>query len=135
MRLEIRSLQVELEHQASYMGVFTQHISDMHEDYIRPQENSSNYGCEYVNISSNDIRVRFLAATSFSFNASEYTQEELSTKRHHYELEKSGYTVVCVDYKQSGIGSASCGPFLLEQYQFNERTFDFEFWIKPTQIR
>lgn len=122
-------------HQASYMGIFTQHISDMHEDYIRPQENSSHYGCEYVNISSNDIRVSILAATSFSFNASEYTQEELSTKRHHYELEKSGYTVVCVDYKQSGIGSASCGPFLLEQYQFNERTFDFEFWIKPTQIR
>lgn len=39
-------------HQASYMGVFSQHISEMHEDYIKPQENSSHYGCEYVNISS-----------------------------------------------------------------------------------
>lgn len=122
-------------HQASYMGVFSQPISKMHEDYIKPQENSSHYGCEYVNISSRDIRVSFQAETPFSFNASEYTQEELSAKRHHYELEKSGYSVVCIDYKQSGIGSASCGPFLLEQYQLKEKEFEFEFWIKPTQIR
>lgn len=122
-------------HQASYMGVFSQPISEMHEDYIKPQENSSHYGCEYVNISSSGILVAFQAETPFSFNASEYTQEELSAKRHHYELEKSGYSVVCIDYKQSGIGSASCGPFLLEQYQLKERDFEFEFWIKPTQIR
>jgi beta-galactosidase len=55
------------------MGVFSQHISEMHEDYIKPQENGSHYGCEYVNISSSDIMVRFEAETPFSFNASEYT--------------------------------------------------------------
>ena len=120
-------------HQASYMGVFSQPVSDMHEDYIKPQENSSHYGCEYVKINSSDTLITFEAEKPFSFNASEYTQEELSTKKHHYELEKSEYSVVCIDYKQSGMGSASCGPFLLDQYQLKEREFDFEFWIKPTQ--
>ncbi|MBJ9992401.1 glycoside hydrolase family 2 TIM barrel-domain containing protein [Paenibacillus sp. S28] len=119
-------------HQASYKGVFSQPIGEMHEDYIKPQENSSHWSCDYMNIFSNTIMVKFEAEQPFSFNASEYTQEELSTKKHHYELEKSGYSVVCIDYKQSGIGSASCGPFLLDQYQFNKKEFEFEFWIKPT---
>ncbi|MDY7223277.1 glycoside hydrolase family 2 TIM barrel-domain containing protein [Halalkalibacterium halodurans] len=120
-------------HQASYMGVFRKSISEMHENYIKPQENSSHWGCEYVIINSHDTLVLFEAEKPFSFNASEYTQEELSAKKHHYELEKSGYSVVCIDYKQSGIGSASCGPFLLDQYQLNEKEFEFEFWIKPTE--
>ena len=49
-----------------------------------------------------------------SFNASNYTQEELTNKKHNYELEKLGCTVFCLDYCQSGIGSNSCGPALLE---------------------
>lgn len=117
-------------HRASYAGVFSQNISEMHEDYIKPQENSSHYGCEYMKINSSKTLIKFEADESFSFNASEYTQEELSTKAHNYELEKSGYSVVCIDYKQSGLGSNSCGPSLLEQYQLNEKQFDFEFWIK-----
>ena len=36
-------------------------------------------------------------------------------------------TVFCVDYKMSGVGSNSCGPLLMSQYQLNEETFDFAF--------
>ena len=61
----------------------------------------------------------------FSFNASEYTPEELTEKAHNYELEKAG-CVVCTDYKMSGVGSNSCGPALLEQYRFDEEEFQWE---------
>ena len=67
----------------------------------------------------------------FAFNASVYTQEELSGKAHNYELEESPYTVLCVDYRQSGIGSNSCGPALLEKYQFNEEKFCFQVRLIP----
>lgn len=55
-----------------------------------------------------------------------YTQEELTKKKHSYELEPSGYTVVCLDYAQSGIGSNSCGPVLSEKYQLNQNHFEFD---------
>ena len=67
--------------------------------------------------------------TPFSFNVSPYTQEELASKAHNYELEKCGETVLCVDYKMSGVGSNSCGPLLMPQYQLNEETFDFAFTL------
>ncbi|MGN1090768.1 MAG: glycoside hydrolase family 2 TIM barrel-domain containing protein, partial [Huintestinicola sp.] len=101
-------------HHSSYMGSFSSEISQMHEDYIRPQENSSHCGCKNMTVHSKDISVTFTAPEAFSFSASEYTQEELAGKRHNYELEKSESSVICVDSMMAGVGSASCGPQLDE---------------------
>ncbi len=54
------------------MGRFAADIGDMHEDYIRPQENSSHYGCRYLTVSSEDTSVMFTAGEEFSFNASQF---------------------------------------------------------------
>ncbi len=104
-------------HQASYLGNFTERIENMHEDYLRPQENSSHYGCRHMSVSNGKISVTFTSPETFSFNASEYTQEELSSKRHNFELEKSGSSVICIDSQMAGVGSNSCGPALAEKYR------------------
>ncbi len=118
-------------HQSSYIGLFEQKVSDMFEDYIFPQENSSHCACSYLKLKASDASATpalvITADKSFAFNASEYTQEELTNKMHNYELEKSPYTVLCLDYKQSGIGSNSCGPALLPQYRLEEEHFEFGF--------
>lgn len=85
-------------------------------------ENGSHYNCFTVKVGNLTARGR----KPFSFNASEYTIEELATKKHNYELEKAGCVVVCTDYKQSGVGSNSCGPQLLPQYRFDEEEFVWE---------
>ena len=108
---------------ASYIGVFRAGVDELHEDYVKPQENGSHCGCRYIEISSPEITWR-ADGNGFSFNASRYTQEELGCRRHNTELEKSGYTVLCLDYKQSGIGTNSCGPLPQEKYLINS---DFEY--------
>lgn len=70
-------------------------------------------------------------AETFSFNASVYTQEELTEKDHNYELCESGCTVLCLDYRQNGIGSASCGPRLREEYRLDEEKFTFALTLVP----
>ena len=104
-------------HHSCYMGHFTSDIGDMHEDYIMPQENSSHYNCRYVSVSDGNTSVRFTSDGDFSFNASEYTQEELAAKRHNYELERCGSSVICVDHRMAGVGSNACGPALAERYR------------------
>lgn len=104
-------------HQASWFGEFTADISAMHEDYLRPQENSSHFGCLRAEVTDGDTSVVFASPDGFSFNASEYTQEELAEKRHNYELEKCGSSVICVDSAMAGVGSNSCGPALSEKYR------------------
>ncbi|MGN0692102.1 MAG: glycoside hydrolase family 2 TIM barrel-domain containing protein, partial [Oscillospiraceae bacterium] len=103
--------------QASYMGNFSAKISDMHEDYIRPQENSSHFGCKHMTVTDGRTALRFTSEEPFSFNASEYTEEELAEKRHNFELEKCGSSVICVDSRMAGVGSNACGPALAEKYR------------------
>jgi beta-galactosidase len=119
-------------HRASYMGLFNETVTALHVDYIKPQENGSHYGCEYLKITDHDCAgLEFSNHPFFCFNASHYTQEELTKKRHNFELEESDYTVICVDSLQSGVGSNSCGPKLLSQYRFDAEEFDFSLDISP----
>lgn len=113
-------------HLSTYMDSFEASISSMHEDYIFPQENGSHFNTEEVCVSCGDKKLIAMSNTPFSFNASEYTQEELAEKGHNFELEKCGYKVLCLDYKQDGIGSNSCGPEPLDCYRFSEKKFSFD---------
>ena len=111
---------------AGYHGVFQTAVEDMHEDYLRPQENGSHTDCDYVKLSGKDQSIYAVSAQTFSFNASVYTQEELTKKAHSYELEPCGSTVLCLDYAQNGIGSNSCGPELSKKYRLDQKNFEFD---------
>ena len=118
-------------HQAASHGLYQANIDDLHEDYIRPQENGSHYDCEYVELNNSRYGIVASAENAFSFNASYYTQEELEKKTHNYELTESDSVVFCVDYALNGIGSNSCGPVVLEQYRFDDVLFRFQFTLIP----
>ena len=118
-------------HQAASHGLYRANVGDLHEDYIRPQENGSHYDCEYVELNNSRYGIVASAEKAFSFNASYYTQEELEKKTHNYELTESDSVVFCVDYALNGIGSNSCGPVVLEQYRFDDVLFRFQFTLIP----
>lgn len=118
-------------HQAASHGLYQANVDDLHEDYIRPQENGSHYDCEYVELNNSRYGIVASAEKAFSFNASYYTQEELEKKTHNYELTESDSVVFCVDYALNGIGSNSCGPVVLDQYRFDDVLFRFQFTLIP----
>ena len=118
-------------HQAASHGLYRADVGDLHEDYIRPQENGSHYDCEYVELNNSRYGIVAFAEKAFSFNASYYTQEELEKKTHNYELIESDSVVFCVDYALNGIGSNSCGPVVLDQYRFDDVLFRFQFTLIP----
>lgn len=118
-------------HQAASHGLYHANVDDLHEDYIRPQENGSHYDCEYVELNNSRYGIVVSAQNAFSFNASYYTQEELEKKTHNYELTESDSVVFCVDYALNGIGSNSCGPVVLDQYRFDDVLFRFQFTLIP----
>ena len=118
-------------HQASCHGLFRSKVAQMHEDYIRPQENGSHYDCDYVELTNGQCGIAAVSKNPFSFNASVYTQEELERVSHNYELKESDSIVFCMDYAMNGIGSNSCGPDVLDKYRFAEEAFQFQFELNP----
>ena len=114
---------------SSFRSLYKATVSQLHEDYLKPQENGGHYDCSYLKVEDGRVGVA-VTGSSFCFNASNYTQEELTGKMHNFELEKAESTVLCVDAHQSGIGSNSCGPKLDPKYAVPEK-FTFECSIIP----
>ncbi|MBO4997967.1 MAG: beta-galactosidase [Lachnospira sp.] len=118
-------------HQASRHEVYEADITELHEDYIRPQENGSHWDCDYVTAADSSIGLTAVSEKSFSFNASIYSEEELTRKAHNYELDAEDACILCLDYMQSGIGSNSCGPKLSQEFRLDEERFTFEITLVP----
>ena len=118
-------------HYATALGHYKTTPESNHVPYLKPQENGSHYGCREVKVANSADYFTVQSDMPFSMNVSPYSQEELGSKKHQYDLEKSGSTILCVDYKMSGVGSNSCGPVLKEQYRLNETEWD---WSISLQI-
>ena len=118
-------------HHAMALGRYKTTPESNHVPYLKPQENGSHYGCTEVKVANSSDCFTVQSHTPFSMNISPYSQEELGSKKHEYDLEKSGSTILCVDYKMSGVGSNSCGPALKEQYRLSETEWD---WSISLQI-
>ncbi len=113
-------------HLSSWIDFFETTVSGLHEDYIRPQENGA-HRVYAVQIGS----LKVASPSEFSFNASRYTVEDLEKAKHNYELKKEPFVEVHLDYKQSGVGSNSCGQSLLPAYRLDEEVFYFELSLMP----
>lgn len=118
-------------HRASSHGLYCAKVGEMHEDYIRPQENGSHYDCDFVEITDALFGLAAASEKPFSFNVSCYTQEVLEEAEHNYQLQECGSTVLCLDYALNGIGSNSCGPALMDPYRFDDAEFSFQFKLVP----
>lgn len=113
-------------HHAQHLGIFEEDY-DSYEPFIKPQENNSHYNTEWIDLPT--LRVDALDAP-LSFNASCFSQEQLTKVKHNHELEAEDRLILCIDGKMSGIGSGSCGPQLLEKYQTLDEQFTFDFALK-----
>ncbi len=115
---------------AACFGCFAAAVAELHEDYLMPQENGAHGGCDLMTITDGEHTLAVTGSKPFSFNASHYTQEELTAKQHNFELEECGATVLCLDYSHNGIGSNSCGPEPLPQYRLEPERIEFDFQLR-----
>ncbi len=112
-------------HHGSYMGMFESNVEKEYVSYIKPQEHGNHYNTKYLNLGA----YSFVSGKGFECNVSKYTSQEMTEKKHDYELEEDLYTNVRIDYKVSGIGSGSCGPQILDKYRLKDRSIHMEFAI------
>ena len=120
---------------ASYDGLFSYKVSEAVCPYIKPQEYGSHADTRMVRLSSCSGRLSVVSLSRpFSFSALRYSQEQLTGKMHDYELKSEDRISVCIDYKQDGIGSNSCGPDLDREYALDELEFSFSFTLKAEEV-
>ena len=120
-------------HRASHMGRFVSTVEEQAEPYIRPQEQGNHHACTFAELTAPDgTGLRAEGRPCFDFSALPYSAEELEAAPHRYDLPSSSGTVWSLDYRQSGIGSNSCGPALAEAYRLGEKAFTFAVQLSPS---
>ena len=123
--------------QATKQGLFECTVTEHFESYVRPQENMAHVDTAFLEIRTKNGEGVLANGTEksprFSFNCSRFTTEQLTEAKHTYELCPFDETVVHIDYKQSGIGSNSCGPRLDDRYRMTDKRLRFSFQL--TSVR
>ena len=119
-------------HLSTKLGEYRMTVTENYEPYVFPQENSSHWGCRWADVMTvAGHGLLFTSGDTFSFNASHYSPEQLTKMAHHYELQREPETTVIVAFRESGLGSNSCGPGLEEKYMVGKCDFSASVTIKP----
>lgn len=116
-------------HAAGRFGIWSAPAESLRVEYAVPQETGSHMDtrwAEFLDGAGRGIRVE--APSPFHFAVSRYSAQAVDKARHPHELVKEDCFILSLDAAQNGIGSASCGPGVQEQYQLKPREFAFE-WI------
>ncbi len=120
---------------ASRVSTYHTTVTEHFEHYVRPQENMAHIQTRWVEVGNTAGHALLVAntadTTSFSFNCSHFTDAQLMHTAHDYELVPLAETVVHIDYRNSGVGSNSCGPALARAYAITESAFRFAVRILP----
>lgn len=106
-----------------FLGLYNKTVEEMHTEYIFPQENGARTETEYIGLTNGDLTVDFVFEAPYTFTIHDYTKEQLEEAKHIDELEKSDFNVLNIDFKQTGLGSNSCGQDQLQQYRTKVEPF------------
>jgi beta-galactosidase/evolved beta-galactosidase subunit alpha len=118
--------------QAGRMGVYRATVDELLTPYVRPQENGNRSDVRWVALT--DLRgAGFLVAGSpaLNFSAHRHTARDFTEARHVCDLRPRDSVTLNLDYRQRGLGSRSCGPDVLPQYELKAEQFVFEVRLAP----
>lgn len=118
--------------QANQVGVYSATVEQLFTSYTFPQENGNRTDVQWVSV-ANKRGVGLLAVgmPDLNFSLHRYTTEQLEKARHTYELSEAGQLIWHLDYRQHGLGSASCGPDVLPQHKLWTEPFTFALRLQP----
>jgi beta-galactosidase len=138
--------------EAQAFGTWTADVNELFTDYEYPQDGGNRTDVRWVEFyarskdeSTQDaagegirknyervLRARFGDLEGASFQALHYSDKDLDECTHPYQLHKRKRedTVVHLDWMHQGLGTGSCGPVTLPQYELkSDQEFSFEVWL------
>ncbi|WP_454699764.1 glycoside hydrolase family 2 TIM barrel-domain containing protein [Arthrobacter humicola] len=118
--------------QGTRLGWHRMPAADMDDEYVRPQESGARSGVHAAALELDGGRLT-IAGEPFALTVRPYSLDVLDTANHRPDLVPDGRSYVYLDHAVHGIGTAACGPGVLEGYRLTPREADFTFVFAVTQ--
>jgi hypothetical protein len=119
------------------VSVFKGTVSEQYVPYIFPEENGNKEEVRWAALTDADGVGLLVACRGDAehplgcVSAHHFTTEDFASARHTFELTARPEITLNVDYAQSGLGSASCGPGRLEKYRLAAVERRFRVRLRP----
>ncbi len=118
--------------QGAMIGVYNTTVDEMFVPYLRPQECGNRTDVRWAALRDEEgWGLLAIAAHVMEFSAHRCTPHDLEAARHPHEIKWRDEIYLHLDYKQRGLGGASCGPDTLPQYEVLPEPTSFEVVLKP----
>lgn len=102
-------------------GLYETTVKDMYEPFAHPQSNGNRIGLRWLTLTNNEGNgVKVETSGDVAFSLTPWTEAELRTARHEWELPTSNRVVAHFDAIQQGLGNKSCGPGPLPKYEIQK---------------
>ncbi|NQU40281.1 MAG: DUF4981 domain-containing protein [Lentisphaerae bacterium] len=119
---------------AQRVDVYECAVDDLWFPYVVPQENGNRSDVRWVALTRQDgAGLKATGAPTINFSANMYDQDAITDAKHPDELVRLSSITLNLDHRQRGIGSASCGPDVLPQYELPAEAFAFSVTLAPLQ--
>ncbi len=118
--------------QGAAVGLYRSSVADQYVPYIMPQENGNKTDVRWLTLSQNE-GIGLLATGSLPLEAgvSHFTADDLYRAYHTNQLTPRPEVILNLDYRQCGLGGASCGPGTLPQYLLRPGAYRFTIRLRP----
>jgi beta-galactosidase len=118
-------------------GVYKQNISDFMEPYVYPQENGNRTDVRWMHMGDPSRFGLLIAADSLlSLSAWPYTEENIQSATHTYQLEDAGKITLNIDLIQMGVGGNNSWSIVgmpADQYQIPSGDYGYAFYLMPAE--
>jgi len=121
------------------IGLYSGDVKDQYVAYVRPQENGNKEDVRWASLSSQDgTGLLIVPSSPLAMTFTHFLPEDLDQARHRQGQTKRYSPLVphkdifvSIDYKQMGLGGASCGPGPLPQYILRPEPVEYGYTIRP----
>lgn len=121
---------------AGTFGVYSTNALDLFEQHVVPQDNGNHSDVRWMAVESpkNPIGLMVTSSVPFNFSMYPYSDQNLTNARRINQLEKAGFMTLNVDARQAGLGTATCGPDVADQYLLMDSIYQYDICLRPYPV-
>ncbi len=123
--------------EGSLLGIHNSTVKEQQTDYIKPQEHGTKQDVRWTALTnSSGVGLLVSSPEPIAMCATHSRPEDNYTDRnnrvkHPYDYKTCANTVLCLDALTRGLGNASCGPDVLDQYELLSQDFQMQLFLMP----
>jgi hypothetical protein len=117
---------------SAWVDLFRGTVAEQYVPYIYPQENGNKTDVRWAAVTdARGLGLLAVAQPLMEASVHHFTAEDFTRANHTHELAPRNETILNLDYRQGGLGSNSCGPEPLPQYQLKPEPVTFTVRLRP----